>query len=178
MRGYVTISGSESSIPYSTQHFTSPEITLHLTFHTDSLNMLGLDKEEKEFLAGFALYKIDALLKSFPRLRTACVLDVSGLSPITTNLNEAITNAFKEKRCKKAFNVEDKPTPSDQDVKNATSRLEQAEQEHEKADEKSMKSKSEKKKEAESSKKDLIDVLTLYLASGQQKPIVLLKGNN
>lgn len=103
MRGYVTASGSEASIPYSTQHFASPEITLHLTFHTDSLRALGLDDQENAFLAAFALHKISSLLQSFPRLRTACVLDPETIPSSELNLTTAIGAAFTEKRRKAAF---------------------------------------------------------------------------
>jgi CRISPR-associated protein Csb1 len=94
MRGYVTIEGKEASIPYGTQHFTSPEITLHLTFHSDSLNALGLDAQEEQFLAAFALYKINKLLTSFPRLRTACVFDSDIQADCATNLSIVIRSAF------------------------------------------------------------------------------------
>lgn len=94
MRGYVTASGSEASIPYSTQHFSSSEIKLHLTFHVDSLNGLGLDLDQKKFLAAFALYKINKLLGSFPRLRTACVLDSESSFNTEPKLSEAIKAAF------------------------------------------------------------------------------------
>jgi CRISPR-associated protein Csb1 len=172
MRGYVTISGSESSIPYSSQHFTSPEIMLHLTFHTDSLKMLGLDAEERNFLATFAFYKISKLIESFPRLRTACVLDVSGFSPAKADLKAVIDKAFTEERRKEVFGLKDKSVPSAQDLGEAENRLKKAEQENENAD---TQKKSDAKKKVEASKKDLVDMLTLSIALGTEKPSVLLK---
>jgi CRISPR-associated protein Csb1 len=103
MRGYVTSAGSEASIPYSTQHFSSSDIKLHFTFHIDSLKGLGLDTEQEAFLASLALYKIDRLLGSFPRLRTACVLDPKSTLTITPNLGEAIEAAFSPQRRQEAF---------------------------------------------------------------------------
>jgi len=101
MRGYETLKskdGQPNSIPYSRQEFTSREITLHLTFHTDSLEDLGLDLAEQQFLAAFALYKINKLLASFPRLRTACVFD-SGLSgTCNLDLTAAIQSTFTTER--------------------------------------------------------------------------------
>jgi len=103
MRGYVTSAGSEASIPYSTQHFSSSEIMLHFTFHIDSLKGLGLDPVQETFLASFALYKIDKLLGSFPRLRTACVLDPEAGLKIEPNLREAIKAAFASESRAKTF---------------------------------------------------------------------------
>jgi CRISPR-associated protein Csb1 len=105
MRGYITIEGKEASIPYGTQHFTSPEITLHLTFHTDSLRDLGLDPNENHFLAAFALYKINKLLRSFPRLRTACVFDSDSQQNNEANLPAAIQTAFTTERRNTALGV-------------------------------------------------------------------------
>ena len=103
MRGYVTMKGKETSIPYSTQHFTSPEVTLHLTFHTDSLRDLGLAKEENQFLAAFALYKINKLLSAFPRLRTACVFDSDSQQNHQADLPSAIQTAFTTERRNEAL---------------------------------------------------------------------------
>ncbi|MCC7010117.1 MAG: type I-U CRISPR-associated protein Cas7 [Acidobacteria bacterium] len=103
MRGYVTVVGEEASIPYTTQHFSSSEIKLHLTFHVDSLKGLGLDEGQETFLASFALYKINRLLGSFPRLRTACVLDPEAGLTIKPNLREAINAAFTPKSRAKTF---------------------------------------------------------------------------
>jgi CRISPR-associated protein Csb1 len=103
MRGYVTIKGKETSIPYGIQHFTSPEVTLHFTFHTDSLRDLGLGNEENQFLAAFALYKINKLLISFPRLRTACVFDPDSQQNHQADLPSAIQTAFTTERRNEAF---------------------------------------------------------------------------
>jgi CRISPR-associated protein Csb1 len=103
MRGYVTAAGSEASIPYSTQHFASSDIKLQLTFHTDTLNSWGLDREEQQFLAAFALYKVNKLLASFPRLRTACVLDPDEIPRVNCNLCTAIKAAFTQCRRQAVF---------------------------------------------------------------------------
>ena len=103
MRGYVTAAGSEASIPYSTQHFASSDIKLQLTFHTDTLNSWGLDDEERQFLAAFALYKVNKLLASFPRLRTACVLDPDEIPTVNYDLRTAINAAFTQSRRQAVF---------------------------------------------------------------------------
>ena len=112
MRGYVTAAGSEASIPYSTQHFASSDIQLQLTFHTDTLKSWGLDNEEQQFLASFALYKLNKLLNSFPRLRTACVLDPDSVPGVNADLSTAIEAAFTEDRRKKMLDdAKDLPKP-------------------------------------------------------------------
>jgi CRISPR-associated protein Csb1 len=103
MRGYVTVAGSEASIPYSAQHFASSDINLQLIFHTDTLKAWGLDEEEENFLAAFALYKVHKLLNSFPRLRTACVLDPDLVPTINDDLRTAIGAAFTEARRQNVF---------------------------------------------------------------------------
>jgi CRISPR-associated protein Csb1 len=174
MRGYVTISGSESSIPYSTQHFTSPEIMLHITFHTDSLKMLGLDKEEKDFLTAFALYKINALLNSFPRLRTACVLDVGECSSVDgTGFRQAIQDAFTEARRRNAFGLE--PSASTSDIDQAKKTLKEAEETLEKAEENAKKA---AKRVVEEAKENLIRVLTSHIAIGQNVSAPLILDRN
>jgi CRISPR-associated protein Csb1 len=112
MRGYVTAAGSEASIPYSTQHFASSDINLQLIFHTDTLKAWGLDKQEEEFLAAFALYKVSKLLNSFPRLRTACVLDPDSVPNVNLDLSSTIETAFTNERRKKVFDgAETLPDP-------------------------------------------------------------------
>ncbi len=112
MRGYVTAAGSEASIPYSTQHFASSDINLQLIFHTDTLKAWGLDKQEEEFLAAFALYKVSKLLNSFPRLRTACVLDPDSVPNVNLDLSSTIETAFTNERRKKVFDgAETLPEP-------------------------------------------------------------------
>lgn len=103
MRGYVTAVGSEASIPYSTQHFASRDIKLQLTFHTDTLKGWGLDQPAENFLAAFALHKVAKLLNSFPRLRTACVLDPDSIPTVNLDLSAAVTAAFTEQRRHEEF---------------------------------------------------------------------------
>jgi len=112
MRGYVTAAGSEASIPYSTQHFASSDIKLQLTFHTDTLNSWGLDNEERNFLASFALYKVRKLIQSFPRLRTACVLDPDFVPTINYDLRTTIKAAFTQNRRQAVFPKANKLPPS------------------------------------------------------------------
>jgi CRISPR-associated protein Csb1 len=106
MRGYVTAAGSEASIPYSTQHFASSDINLQLIFHTDTLKAWGLDEEEQKLLAAFALYKLDKLLNSFPRLRTACVLDPGATPSVNPELSTAIAAAFTTERRNGVFGTQ------------------------------------------------------------------------
>jgi len=111
MRGYVTAVGSEASIPYSTQHFASSDINLQLIFHTDTLKTWGLDKEEENFLAAFALYKVNKLLASFPRLRTACVLDPDEIPRVDDDLRKAINAAFTQSRRQAVFDSDSSALP-------------------------------------------------------------------
>ncbi|MBX5494620.1 MAG: type I-U CRISPR-associated protein Cas7 [Bryobacteraceae bacterium] len=111
MRGYVKVAGPEGSIPYSIQHFASSDINLQLIFHTDTLKAWGLDEQEEKFIAAFALYKVDKLLNSFPRLRTACVLDPDGVPKFDPKLSDTIKAAFTTDRRKKVFGDETLPGP-------------------------------------------------------------------
>ena len=91
MRGFVTAESSQADelgkkqpnmIPYSRQEFASHEITLNIVFHCDTLRLLGLSKEQQEFMWRFAAYKTRKLIDEFPRLRTACIFDPKGDVPI------------------------------------------------------------------------------------------------
>lgn len=158
MRGYVTIEGKEASIPYSAQHFTSPAITLNLIFHTDSLDDLGLDREEQALLAALAAYKINRLLASFPRLRTACVFDVPGqqanqkksptpdtsgaqttaddkTAPYSQSLTGAIKDAFTSERRRSAFSLSAaEKAPTKAEVEAAKKASKEAKEAHDKAE--------------------------------------------
>ncbi|MBI4661863.1 MAG: type I-U CRISPR-associated protein Cas7 [Verrucomicrobia bacterium] len=84
MRGYVTIEGEQSSIPYPRQDFSSTDIKASFIFHLSTLRDYQLaegeaDVQRKRFLIAWMLYKIDRFLHRPMRPRSACEFELVGI---------------------------------------------------------------------------------------------------
>jgi CRISPR-associated protein Csb1 len=85
-RGEVT---AKDNIPFSRQEFTSDEIKASFTFHLATMESYGLSEDQERFLVLWGLYKIDRLLHSNLRLRTACDLELARKNGVIVKLGES-----------------------------------------------------------------------------------------
>ncbi|NGZ28526.1 MAG: type I-U CRISPR-associated protein Cas7 [Magnetococcales bacterium] len=64
------------NVPFSRDEFVSPKITAYFNLDLAQIRGFGLGKEVEELLIAFCLFKVQRLLATGLRLRTACDLDV------------------------------------------------------------------------------------------------------
>lgn len=64
------------NVPFSRQEFTAERITAYFNLDLDQIRGYGLGEHAERMLIMLGLYKIQAVLRSGLRLRTACDLDV------------------------------------------------------------------------------------------------------
>lgn len=64
------------NVPFSRSEFTSPRITAYFNLDLAQIRAFGLGKASEQLLIALALFKIQALLHSGMRFRTACDLEV------------------------------------------------------------------------------------------------------
>jgi CRISPR-associated protein Csb1 len=77
-----TSSEGFGNVPFARSEFTSPKITAYFNLDLAQIHAFGLGNAVSQLLIALALFKVQSLLRSGLRLRTACDLDVkeSGLA--------------------------------------------------------------------------------------------------